>query len=407
MLREGQILNDTYRLVQLVGEGGMGVVYEATHARLAGRYAIKVLTQRLAESPEGLAQLNREARITSLLAAPQHRPGDRSQHHARRHRVPGHGVPRGREPVATPGERGSSPRSPPVVGHHRPDRGGTVGRSRPRRRPPRSQTRQRLPGPCRGPADRAGQDPRLRRFEADREPEGVGDDLRHAAIHGARAGRGARAGHRRLDGSVRARRDRARDADGPQSLPGRQRRGEYSRAYRRTCRCPWVLARASMPCSTERSRSPARSGSARSRSSPRPFAAAALARRRAHPVEATVPPADSRSDDLERKERKRRSRRRWSVTLGAAATVIAAFLVAEGARSASSPLGVPGPPRCLRSSVQTIANARRCFPSLVGSPPAPQAEAPKRQPTAEPQVIVFTATEPPPPQPDDRGYTSR
>ena len=70
MLREGQILNDTYRLVRLVGEGGMGVVYEATHARLAGRYAIKVLTQRLADRPEGLAQLNREARITSLLQHP-------------------------------------------------------------------------------------------------------------------------------------------------------------------------------------------------------------------------------------------------------------------------------------------------------------------------------------------------
>jgi serine/threonine protein kinase len=70
LLREGEVLNDTYRLVQLVAEGGMGVVYEATHARLAGRYAIKVLTQRLAESPEGLAQLNREARITSLLQHP-------------------------------------------------------------------------------------------------------------------------------------------------------------------------------------------------------------------------------------------------------------------------------------------------------------------------------------------------
>ena len=48
----------------------MGVVYEATHARLAGRYAIKVLTLRLAESPEGIAQFDREARITSLLQHP-------------------------------------------------------------------------------------------------------------------------------------------------------------------------------------------------------------------------------------------------------------------------------------------------------------------------------------------------
>ena len=66
----GQILDGTYRLLRPVAEGGMGVVYEATHARLAGRYAIKVLTPRLAESPEGLAQFDREARITSLLQHP-------------------------------------------------------------------------------------------------------------------------------------------------------------------------------------------------------------------------------------------------------------------------------------------------------------------------------------------------
>ena len=35
----GQVLDNTYRIVRLIGEGGMGMVYEATHARLAGRYA--------------------------------------------------------------------------------------------------------------------------------------------------------------------------------------------------------------------------------------------------------------------------------------------------------------------------------------------------------------------------------
>ena len=40
MISEGQTLDGTYHLQRLVGEGGMGTVYEATHARLAGRYAI-------------------------------------------------------------------------------------------------------------------------------------------------------------------------------------------------------------------------------------------------------------------------------------------------------------------------------------------------------------------------------
>jgi serine/threonine protein kinase len=68
-MEAGQILDDTYQLLRRVGEGAMGVVYEATHARLAGRYAIKLLTQQLAE-PEGLPRFDREARITSLLQHP-------------------------------------------------------------------------------------------------------------------------------------------------------------------------------------------------------------------------------------------------------------------------------------------------------------------------------------------------
>src|SRR3954451_5602546 len=43
LLREGELFDNTYRLMRLLGEGAMGAVYEATHARLAGRYAIKVL----------------------------------------------------------------------------------------------------------------------------------------------------------------------------------------------------------------------------------------------------------------------------------------------------------------------------------------------------------------------------
>ncbi len=70
VLCEGQILDGTYRLVRLIGQGGMGVVYEATHARLAGRYAVKVLLQKLSENPEALARFDREARITSLLQHP-------------------------------------------------------------------------------------------------------------------------------------------------------------------------------------------------------------------------------------------------------------------------------------------------------------------------------------------------
>jgi serine/threonine protein kinase len=48
----------------------MGLVYEATHARLAGRYAVKVLLQDLTDDPSALARFDREARITSSLQHP-------------------------------------------------------------------------------------------------------------------------------------------------------------------------------------------------------------------------------------------------------------------------------------------------------------------------------------------------
>ncbi len=70
MISEGQTLDGTYHLQRLVSEGGMGAVYEATHARLAGRYAIKVLLRSLADNADAQALFDREARITSLLQHP-------------------------------------------------------------------------------------------------------------------------------------------------------------------------------------------------------------------------------------------------------------------------------------------------------------------------------------------------
>ena len=70
MLLEGTLFDNTYRLIRLVGEGAMGAVYEATHARLEGRYVIKVLQPSLSKNAESLALFHLEARITSLLQHP-------------------------------------------------------------------------------------------------------------------------------------------------------------------------------------------------------------------------------------------------------------------------------------------------------------------------------------------------
>ena len=56
-----------YALSRRIGEGGMGVVYEAMHVRLRQRVAIKVLRPDLSGTGEVLARFEREAWITAQL----------------------------------------------------------------------------------------------------------------------------------------------------------------------------------------------------------------------------------------------------------------------------------------------------------------------------------------------------
>jgi serine/threonine protein kinase len=66
----GTMLGETYRILRLIGRGGMGDVYEATHARLAGRYAIKVLAAAGMSSDDLVRRFRREAEVTSRLRHP-------------------------------------------------------------------------------------------------------------------------------------------------------------------------------------------------------------------------------------------------------------------------------------------------------------------------------------------------
>src|SRR4051812_27617714 len=66
----GTLLGGTYRIVRHIGSGGMGEVYEATHARLAHRYAVKFLHPGMRDHPEALPRFMREAQVTSRLRHP-------------------------------------------------------------------------------------------------------------------------------------------------------------------------------------------------------------------------------------------------------------------------------------------------------------------------------------------------
>jgi serine/threonine protein kinase len=66
----GTLLGDTYLLGQRINGGGMGEVFEATHARLPGRYAVKILRPELVGNREAFGRFCREAEVMSELRHP-------------------------------------------------------------------------------------------------------------------------------------------------------------------------------------------------------------------------------------------------------------------------------------------------------------------------------------------------
>lgn len=67
----GKTLGQTYKIVRVIGEGGMGRVYEATHTRIPGkRFAIKVLHPEYARQPDVLSRFQREATTAASIRSP-------------------------------------------------------------------------------------------------------------------------------------------------------------------------------------------------------------------------------------------------------------------------------------------------------------------------------------------------
>jgi serine/threonine-protein kinase len=63
----GATLGGLYRVTRLIGVGGMGRVYEATHTRLGKAYAVKVLPEGRADKPDATERFLREARSASKV----------------------------------------------------------------------------------------------------------------------------------------------------------------------------------------------------------------------------------------------------------------------------------------------------------------------------------------------------
>ncbi|MBI5501459.1 MAG: protein kinase [Deltaproteobacteria bacterium] len=70
MDRTGQVLDNKYKLVRLLGEGGMGAVYEAQHAVIGRRCAVKFLHAEIAHNPEVVKRFVREAQAAAAIGHP-------------------------------------------------------------------------------------------------------------------------------------------------------------------------------------------------------------------------------------------------------------------------------------------------------------------------------------------------
>ena len=66
----GTLLGERYRIVSLLGVGGMGEVYRATDLRLGQQVALKFLPEETARDPKALARFHTEVRIARQVAHP-------------------------------------------------------------------------------------------------------------------------------------------------------------------------------------------------------------------------------------------------------------------------------------------------------------------------------------------------
>jgi len=68
-LEPGQTIDGKYKVGRLIGEGGMGTVFEGENARIGRRVAIKVLHSNVASMPEFAERFEREARVAARVGS--------------------------------------------------------------------------------------------------------------------------------------------------------------------------------------------------------------------------------------------------------------------------------------------------------------------------------------------------
>src|SRR3954469_19906312 len=67
MVEPGVVINDRFRVVKIIGEGGMGSVFEGEHTGVGRKVAIKVLHPEYAKNTEIVGRFQREARSAAAI----------------------------------------------------------------------------------------------------------------------------------------------------------------------------------------------------------------------------------------------------------------------------------------------------------------------------------------------------
>lgn len=68
-LQIGDVIDDKYKIVRLLGEGGMGAVYEGENVRIHRRVAIKILHATVASSEDAVQRFEREAQAAGRIGS--------------------------------------------------------------------------------------------------------------------------------------------------------------------------------------------------------------------------------------------------------------------------------------------------------------------------------------------------
>ena len=222
MAEIGTILGGRYRLVELLGQGGMATIFRAVDTQLGRDVAVKLLRPEYLRDPDFSARFRQEAQAAASLTHPNVVTVVRLRRGPVRpvHR---HGARRRRGPRDDPApERRAAAAAGRAHRRRRRPRARRGARARPR--PSRHQARQRPDRPR-----RPGQGRRLRHRPRDRRgaDDAPGHDARIGPLlqpgAGPRRARDGRVGH------LLAGHRPVRDAHRRPAVGGRQRRGGRAR----------------------------------------------------------------------------------------------------------------------------------------------------------------------------------